>query len=113
RLENSGQMRAPVMSLATVGGGLQNSGSISTTQLLSAAAGGALDLRPGSTLDTGGHTYLQTKGKLIAEGASLRGAGDVTALARNGITLTNATVQAGNIHLETGAPFEETLSDIR
>lgn len=132
RLENSGSLSAGVTSLATVSGHIEHSGSLKGNQQLLVSAGGDLNQRgsitagqlalgagqninlaSGSKLTAQGQAQLRAEGRLAATGASLVStAGDITALAAQGISLSGSTVTGRDVHLETGAPFQETAAAI-
>ncbi len=71
-----------------------------------------IQLGSGSIVAGYGSVQLNSQGKLVATGAKVHSKGETTALAAQGITLSNTNFTGSTVHLETGAPFVETSADI-
>jgi filamentous hemagglutinin len=95
-------------------GGFRNNAGVITEGTVALQAGRDISLASGSRVETWGLLRLESNGQINATGASISSkAGEVTALAAQGITLTNTSATGKTVHLETGAPFVETSADIR
>ena len=91
---------------ATAADGTVRRGSVTLS------AGNALRLSSGSVLANGA-VNLSANGQITAASTTVRStASDVTALSAQGITLTNASMTGDAVHLETGAPFQDTAAHI-
>ncbi len=142
RLENRGQMAAGVTSLTTVNGSIDNSGSIKGDKAVLVSSGAGLNLTGQGTIQSLGQVstdprtvYLSAAEDIrLSAGTSVQATGDVqlwtdasalttnsqvksttgevSVVAAKGITLDATLVSGDSIHLETGAPFVETSSNI-
>lgn len=78
-------------------------------------AGRDIRLGVGSRVEAGGDVFLEADGQIGAADATMRStaAGNTTLLAAHGIALEGSTVSGRRVHLETGAPFVDTVAAIR
>ncbi len=139
-IDNSGTLSGEAMLLVAAAGDARFSGGQSNNQgrvvLVSAGRDILFDSHvrvAGSgiggqiQLDASRNIDLAEDGEIVAPGnVSLNSGGtitlrhslvtsdmaDVTVLAIGGIALEDSTVRGGRVHLETGAPFQETATDI-
>lgn len=77
------------------------------------SAGRNANLAASSNLNASGAVQVSSDGAFSGMATTITSASDdATVLAKQGINLTGSTVTANKVHLETGAPFEETASNI-